>query len=132
MNSQTSLVARDCRIQEWMQMIQDCKNRPVEMSVDEWCKNHSLTKSNYYYRVRQVRKACLETIPYKTEEQSVVPVPSQLMEEVNAVAPVQDSLSSSFEEPFLDLICHGITLRITERTSDTLLLKTLRILNHVK
>ena len=54
MNSQTSLVARDCRIQEWMQMIQECKNRPVEMSVDEWCKNHSLTKSNYYYRVRQV------------------------------------------------------------------------------
>lgn len=132
MNSQTSLVARDCRIQEWMQMIQECKNRPVEMSVDEWCKNHSLTKSNYYYRVRQVRKTCLETISCEPTEQPVVPVPSQLMEEINAVAPVRDSLSSSFEKPFLDLICHGMTLRITEQTSEALLQKTLRVLNHVK
>lgn len=132
MNSQTSLAARDCRIREWTQMIQDCKNRPVGMSVEEWCKNHSLTKSNYYYRIRQVRKAYLETISCESKEQPVVPVSSRLMEEVNAVAPVKDSLSSSFEEPFLDLICHGVTLRITEQTPDTLLLKTLRVLNHVK
>ena len=43
MKSQTALVARSCRINEWVQMIRDCKNRPAGMSVDEWCKLNSIT-----------------------------------------------------------------------------------------
>lgn len=43
MKSQTALVARSCRLNEWIQMIRDCKNRPVGMSVDEWCKLNSIT-----------------------------------------------------------------------------------------
>ena len=41
MKSQTALVARSCRLNEWIQMIHDCKNRPAGMSVDEWCKLNS-------------------------------------------------------------------------------------------
>ena len=61
MKSQTSLVARSCRIQEWAAMVQECKNRPEGMSVDEWCHANNITKANYYYRLTQVRKACLES-----------------------------------------------------------------------
>lgn len=57
MKSQTALVARNCRLNEWTAMVQDCKNRPAGMSVDEWCRLHSITKSNYYYRMKQVRLA---------------------------------------------------------------------------
>ncbi len=32
------------------------------MSVDEWCKLNSITKANYYYRMRQVRIACLDAL----------------------------------------------------------------------
>ena len=54
MKSQTALVARNCRLNEWTKMVHDCKNRPVGMSVDEWCKLNSITKANYYYRMKQV------------------------------------------------------------------------------
>ena len=50
MKTQTSIVARSCRLQEWAQMIQKCNNRPVGMSVSEWCQANSITKANYYYR----------------------------------------------------------------------------------
>ena len=43
MKSQTSLVARSCRIQEWAAMVQECKNRPEGMSVDEWCHANNIT-----------------------------------------------------------------------------------------
>ena len=59
MKSQTALVARKCRLNEWGRMVHDCKNRPVGMSVDEWCELNSITKANYYYRMKQVRIACL-------------------------------------------------------------------------
>lgn len=30
------------------------------MKVETWCSEHGITKANYYYRLRRVRKACLE------------------------------------------------------------------------
>ena len=38
MKSQTSLAARNCRLQEWSQMVHSCNNRPIGMSVNEWCR----------------------------------------------------------------------------------------------
>ena len=55
MDSKSSLAARQCRIQEWAQMIHDWNNRKSGMSADEWRQSNGLTKSNYYYRLRQVR-----------------------------------------------------------------------------
>ena len=49
--SKTSLVARQYRLREWASMIRECNQRPVGMSVDEWCNSHSITKANYYYPV---------------------------------------------------------------------------------
>lgn len=37
MNSQTSLVAEQCRLQTRVAQIQDCQNRLEGMSVDERC-----------------------------------------------------------------------------------------------
>lgn len=56
MKTQTSIAARNCRLQEWAQMIQECNNRPVGVSVSEWCQAHSITTANYYYRMTHVRK----------------------------------------------------------------------------
>ena len=63
MHSQTSLVARNYRLQQWATQIQDCQNRPEGMLVEDWCRLHNITKANYYYRLKCVRKACLDSMP---------------------------------------------------------------------
>ena len=60
MNTQTSLVAEQIRLQQWGDQIRDCENRPSDMKVDVWCQEHGITKANYYYRLRRVREVCLE------------------------------------------------------------------------
>ena len=60
MSSQTSLVAEQVRLQQWAAQIQECQNRPADMKVETWCSEHGITKANYYYRLKRVRKACLE------------------------------------------------------------------------
>lgn len=60
MNTQTSLVAEQIRLQQWADQIRDCQNRPSDMKVDAWCQEHGITKANYYYRLRRVREACLK------------------------------------------------------------------------
>ena len=44
MNTQTSLVAEQIRLQQWADQIRDCQNRPSDMKVDTWCQEHGITK----------------------------------------------------------------------------------------
>ena len=37
MKTQTSLVSRQSRLKEWAEMVRDCQNRTIGMSVGEWC-----------------------------------------------------------------------------------------------
>jgi hypothetical protein len=60
MATQTSLIAQQTRIQEWAEQIRDCRSRPKGMDVETWCAQNNLTKANYYYRLRRVRKVYLE------------------------------------------------------------------------
>ena len=46
MGSQTSLVARQRRLQSWAMQIKDCQNRPKDLTVDEWCIQNNITKAN--------------------------------------------------------------------------------------
>ena len=79
MKSVTSLVARNYRLQEWAAQIRECQNRLPGTSVKEWCGQHYVTVAHYYYRLREVRKACLQNIPEESRVQSIVPVPSNLI-----------------------------------------------------
>lgn len=90
MNSTTSLIARQCRLHQWAEQIRDCQNRPDGMPVSEWCSLNRFTKANYYYRLRQVRNACLETVPEEQLPQSIVPVPKELMVSADETPPVSE------------------------------------------
>lgn len=129
MKTQTSIVARNCRLQEWAQMIQECNNRPVGMSVGEWCQAHSITTANYYYRMAQVRKACLASLPSKAVEQPIVPVPMSI---VTSNDYSSAGITQKLEESFIEVSSHGVTLRITEHTSSSLIEKVLGALAHVE
>ena len=56
-----SLVAQQTRLREWAELVKDCQNRPQGMKIDEWCQLHHITKASYYWRLRKVREAFLET-----------------------------------------------------------------------
>ena len=127
--SKTSLVACQYRLCEWASMIRECNQRPVGMSVDEWCNSHSITKANYYYRMKQVRKACLEAIPKEPAEQSVVPAELMTMEIPADAIQIQSGQSVSAS---LEIKVNDITLCVTELTSSELLRKVLQVIRDVK
>ena len=53
--------------------MRDCKNRPRGMDVETWCAQNNITKANYYYRLRRVRKACLDQL--QTEQSDFIELP---------------------------------------------------------
>ncbi len=79
MSSETTVVAEQCRLQEWAAQIRECQRRPAGMSIASWCACHGITKANYYYRLRRVREACLESISGENLPQQIVRVRPEIL-----------------------------------------------------
>ena len=124
MSSETTLMAEQCRLQEWAAQIRDCQSRPSGMSVVEWCACHGITKANYYYRLRRVRKACLETIQTKMPAQQVVPVRPGLLQ--------HQEQEDGNPQPGLDISIKGFSIHVTGATSMPLLAEVLRVVQHAE
>jgi hypothetical protein len=122
MNSTTSMVAAHYRLQEWAEQVRACQNRPDGMKVIDWCAQNGITKSDYYYRLRKVREACLESMPKDMMQTSIVPVPSEIMK------PKSDLSTSTG----LDISANGFSIHVTESTSLELLSSILQVITHAQ
>lgn len=122
MNTQTSLVAEQLRLQQWAVQIRDCQNRPSDMKVDAWCQEHGITKANYYYRLRRVREACLELcdpspsfVELTTPAESIPakapcthpPVAAVLHAESGITIDIHDDASSEFLRNLIGAVSHA-------------------------
>jgi hypothetical protein len=107
MKSTTSLVATQFRLQQWASQIQECNSRPDQVTVDEWCSQHGITRANYYYRLRKVRETCLDSV-----SRDIVPVPQE------ALMAVPDEQSLSGE---LTLSIGNVRIQVNQNTSVSLL-----------
>lgn len=128
MSSTTTMVATDFRIREWANQVHECQSRPSDMKVTEWCAAHGITKSNYYYRLRKVREACLTSVStdgIRTVTSNVVPVPAFVMRPVEAESQVMPSAG-------LDIITGTFQIRVSQQTSMDLLAAVLRVVADVK
>lgn len=124
MRSETSMVAEQCRLQEWAAQIRDCQSRPAGMSIVSWCACHGITKANYYYRLRRVRKACLETIQAEMPAQQMVPVQPGLLQH-------QEQIGRN-PQPGLDISIKGFSIHVAESTSMSLLADVLKVVQHAE
>lgn len=118
MKSVTSSVARNYRLQEWAAQIRECQNRLPGTSVKEWCGQHDVTVANYYYRLREVRKACLQNIPEESSAQNIVPVPSNLI--------------TSNTNSAIEITIGKIQITVSDATSPVLLKMVLQVAADVK
>ena len=124
MRSETAMVAEQCRLQEWAAQIRDCQNRPAGMSVVSWCACNGITKANYYYRLRRVREACLESVSREMPAGQIVPVEPMLLQqkENTCCSPVCG----------LDISVKGCSIHVTGETSMQLLASVLEVMRCVE
>jgi hypothetical protein len=122
MSSATTAVAVQYRLKEWAEQIRECQNRPAGMSVVDWCATHSITKGNYYYRLRCVRQACLENLPPEAPAQQIVPVNTCLLQ--------RETQSGSTQG--LSVSVNGFSIHVTESTPMPLLAAVLKAVRNAE
>ena len=117
MSSQTSLVAKNYRLQQWAAQVQDCQNRPEGMLVEDWCRQNNITKANYYYRLKCVRQAYLDVMPDLPTGFVELPVPSETV-------PVPENTA------FVSAVIHtrnGLTIELYDSASADFMQKLLGV-----
>lgn len=124
MSSETTMMAEQYRLREWADQIRDCQSRPSGMSVVSWCACHGITKANYYYRLRRVREACLETIQGEITAQQIVPVQPGLLQ--------QQEQKGGNAQPGLDISIKEGSIHVTESTPMPLLAAVLEVMRNAQ
>lgn len=124
MSTEISSAVKQIRLQEWVRQIRDCQSRPQGMTVAEWCRLNGISKTNYYYRLKSVRKACLDQLPQKADSRDIVPVSQELLSETFQGMPAQSG--------GIEISCGQFRIHVTDSTSPALLETVLRVASNVK
>lgn len=126
MTTQTSLMAEQVRLQQWAEQVRDCKNRPRGMDVETWCAQNNITKANYYYRLRRVRKACLDQMQTEQSDFIELPIPS---EEIISVG--TDNVSDPV--PAIRIKTkEGVSFEVFSNTSTEVLKYLIKVVTHAE
>ena len=124
MKSQTSLVAQQTRLNQWAEQIRECNNRPQGMTVDDWCFQNGIKRTNYYWRLRKVREALLTAAETTTNATFV-----ELKEP--EVAPVPVKPKEYFTPKIVAVIkTNHCSIEITDQASSTFLNSLIGAMNH--
>ena len=117
MKSKESELASQIRLKQWAEQIHDCMNRPDDMTVDEWCKQHGIKKANYYWRLKRVRQACMDQAELPAKAFVELPIPK---EENSLPAVVVPKMSPETKAPVTVAVLRAgnqISVEITEHAS---------------
>ena len=107
MRSETSVVATQYRLRNGPHRSRTARTVRRHEGID-WCEIHGISKSNYYYRLRQVRRACLETLSRGAASRSDRPGRSGTAR--------KDPIRHNSMEPGLDICLRDYKIRVTEAT----------------
>ena len=95
------------------------------MKVREWCELHGITKDSYYYRLKKVREACLETVEQAEGSQEIVVVSDKLFETSASEARTSCDLG-------LDICFSTCSVHVTEKTPLSLLSNVIQVITHAQ
>ena len=122
MDKKTTAIAKQVRINQWAADIHECKARPKNVTVNDWCESHGITKATYYWRLNAVRKACIESVETRTDIGESSPV----FVELKPPAPASRSTALVF------IHVGEATIDLPENISDEFLIRILKAVANVK
>ena len=120
MNSETSIVAAQCRIREWAEQIRECQNRPEGMKVTDWCKDHGSQKRTTIIVSIDIRIDLSGAIPEEPFSNPVVPVKQELL--------MPEQTNRNIMDSGLEIHLGDCVLHVTETTSASLLSKVIGVI----
>ena len=118
--------------EEWLSLIQEC--RASGLTDKQWCEEHDICPSNFYYQIRKFRKQACE-IP-EPQTKSSLEFPKQEVVQVTLEQPVQQETQTyqtewKSPETTISVQVGGIQVGITNAASEEAIFNTISALRRL-
>lgn len=122
-------LTHNVRRANWLNIINQCQERPANVTVRQWLKDNDIKEKSYYYWLRKFRKESYDQmqLPAAAEEPAEISFVEFTAPASEKVVSTQDSLNSTTTA----VIRHGaITLEISNDISEAVLSLLLKEVIH--
>ena len=122
-------LTHNVRRANWLNIINQCQERPANVTVRQWLKDNDIKEKSYYYWLRKFRKESYDQmqLPSISEDPAQISFVEFKAPALEKVVSTQDSLNSTMTA----VIRHGaITLEISNDISEEVLSLLLKEVIH--
>ena len=120
----------DVRRTNWLNIINQCQSRPVDMSVKQWLAENDIKEKAYYYWLRKFRKEAynqmqLPPVSTKTDvtfTEVTMPIVATSIENIPQAASPSSVVAV--------IKCNGLTIELSNEISEGLLSHLLQEVSH--
>ncbi|WP_349945181.1 IS66 family insertion sequence element accessory protein TnpB [Lacrimispora sp. BS-2] len=117
----TRVATTKIRIQQWIDIFQD--RAQSGLKVDDYCEQHQLSRNSYYYWLRRVKEAALQSVGTKFVELEEPEAPVSLDHTYN---------TNNISSKSLTIQMNGAFISVNSDTSKELLTMVLGVVANVK
>jgi putative transposase len=121
----------DVRRENWLNIVNQCQQRPANVTVKQWLADNEINEKSYYYWLRKFRKEQYAKMQVpaiaQTSEVSFaeISIPTEMTPmDTSPVTAVDAS------HPAAVIKCNGLTIELSNDISEALLTKLLREVAH--
>jgi hypothetical protein len=119
--------------QEWLELIQECRNSG--MSDKDWCDQHHIQRSSFYYHIRRLRyNACVipeASLPMTHGKQEVVQLQISDSDPFPVHTPVLNNSLEFSNDTVIRLTMHDIRIEITNTAAGETIQNTITALQRL-
>ena len=121
-------LTHNVRRANWLNIINQCQERPANVTVRQWLKDNDINEKSYYYWLRKIRREACERLQLpgtsSPSEVSFVEVPLETATTIPA------SAQNTPVSPSAVIKANGLTLEISNDISELLLARLLQEVLH--
>ncbi len=118
----------DVRRTNWLNIIEQCQQRPENMTVKQWLADNGIKEKSYYYWLRKFRKEAYEQMQMPPATSS----PEITFAEISVPLSRQEEPIHSFQEqPPAAIVKNGaLSIAISNDISEALLDRIFQVIRH--
>mgnify|MGYP004678837409 FL=1 len=121
-------LTHEVRRNNWMNIINQCQNRPANMTAKQWLADNGISDKSYYYWLRKIRLEAYEQLnaPAVTQstEVSFAEIPLPTNEDHSS------DWSGSASKPVAIIKCGNLSIGLSNDISEELLHRLLKEASH--
>lgn len=118
----------DVRRANWLNIVNQCQERPVDVSVRQWLADNGIKEKAYYYWLRKFRKEAYAQMQVPTVAQTTEVSFAEVS--IPMAASPESAPCTSFSSPVAVIKCGGISIEISNDISEAMLSRLLQEVAH--